>query len=101
MGYKLITRETEAGATLIAGKRGALTKLGYISAHLAIVVICIGGLLDSNLPIKLQMWLFNKTPIASKRSSTTSRRSIGCLHRIRPFVATRWCRKDSRSARPS
>ncbi|SOE71775.1 cytochrome c biogenesis protein [Burkholderia sp. D7] len=65
MGYKFITRETDSGATLIAAKRGALTKLGYISAHLAIVIICIGGLLDSNLPIKLQMWLFNKTPIAS------------------------------------
>jgi len=65
MGYKLVTRETDSGATLIAAKRGALTKLGYIFAHLAIVIICIGGLLDSNLPIKLQMWLFNKTPIAS------------------------------------
>ncbi|WP_250452438.1 cytochrome c biogenesis protein ResB [Caballeronia sp. ATUFL_M2_KS44] len=63
MGYRFIRRETDTGATLIAGKRGALTKIGYISAHLAIVVICIGGLLDSNLPIKLQMWLFNKTPI--------------------------------------
>ena len=65
MGYKFKTLETESGATLIAAKRGALTKLGYISAHLAIVIICIGGLLDSNLPIKAQMWLFNKTPIAS------------------------------------
>ncbi|WP_250534818.1 cytochrome c biogenesis protein ResB [Caballeronia sp. AZ10_KS36] len=65
MGYRFVRRETDTGATLIAGKRGALTKLGYISAHLAIVVICIGGLLDSNLPIKLQMWLFNKTPVAT------------------------------------
>jgi cytochrome c biogenesis protein len=65
LGYKYVTRETDSGATLIAAKRGALTKLGYISAHLAIVVICLGGLLDSNLPIKLQMWLFNKTPIAT------------------------------------
>ena len=65
MGYRFVRRETDTGATLIAGKRGALTKIGYISAHLAIVVICIGGLLDSNLPIKLQMWLFDKTPINS------------------------------------
>ncbi|MEZ2310200.1 cytochrome c biogenesis protein ResB [Paraburkholderia sp. RCC_158] len=62
LGYKFVTRESE-GATLIAAKRGALTKLGYISAHIAIVVICLGGLLDSNLPIKLQMWLFDKSPI--------------------------------------
>ncbi|WP_434661128.1 cytochrome c biogenesis protein ResB [Paraburkholderia sp. A3BS-1L] len=64
LGYKFVTRESE-GATLIAAKRGALAKIGYIFAHLAIVVICIGGLLDSNLPIKFQMWLFNKTPIQS------------------------------------
>ncbi|WP_250866099.1 cytochrome c biogenesis protein ResB [Caballeronia sp. INSB1] len=65
MGYRTVTRQTDNGATLIAGKRGAMTKIGYISAHVAIVVICIGGLLDSNLPIKLQMWMFNKTPINS------------------------------------
>jgi len=64
MGYRFVTRETE-GATLIAAKRGALTRIGYIFAHVAIVVICIGGLLDSNLPIKFQMWLFDKTPIRS------------------------------------
>ncbi|HXZ09420.1 MAG TPA: cytochrome c biogenesis protein ResB, partial [Paraburkholderia sp.] len=38
LGYKLVTRETD-GATLIAAKRGALTKIGYIFAHVAIVVI--------------------------------------------------------------
>ncbi|MBB5508620.1 cytochrome c biogenesis protein ResB [Paraburkholderia atlantica] len=64
LGYKFVTRELD-GATLIAAKRGALTRFGYISAHLAIVVICLGGLLDSNLPIKLQMWLFDKSPINS------------------------------------
>ena len=58
-GYKHIVREND-GATLISAKRGAMTKWGYISAHLAIVVICIGGLLDSNLPIKFQMWMFGK-----------------------------------------
>ena len=61
------SRARRNGATLIAAKRGALTKFGYISAHLAIVMICLGGLLDSNLPIKLQMWLFDKTPIRAQR----------------------------------
>ncbi|MDT8840118.1 cytochrome c biogenesis protein ResB [Paraburkholderia fungorum] len=64
LGYRFVTRESD-GATLIAAKRGALTKFGYISAHIAIVVICLGGLLDSNLPIRLQMWLFDKSPIRS------------------------------------
>lgn len=62
LGYRFVTRESE-GATLVAAKRGALTKVGYIFAHLAIVVICLGGLLDSNLPIKFQMWLFDKSPV--------------------------------------
>jgi cytochrome c biogenesis protein len=60
LGYKVVTRKTGTGE-LIAGKRGALTKLGYISAHAAIVVICVGGLLDSNLPVEFQMWISGKT----------------------------------------
>src|SRR6185312_7528551 len=64
LGYRYVVRESD-GATLIAAKRGALTKIGYIFAHLAIVVICIGGLMDSNLPIKFQMWLFGKSPIST------------------------------------
>ena len=62
LGYRWVSRERN-GATLIAAKRGALSKLGYIFAHVAIVIICLGGLLDSNLPIKLQMWLWGKSPI--------------------------------------
>jgi len=77
LGYKFVTRESD-GATLIAAKRGALTKLGYIFAHLAIVIICLGGLLDSNLPIKLQMWMFNKTPI----NSNTVISDIPAEHRL-------------------
>lgn len=42
-------------AVLIAAKRGAANKWGYIFAHLAIVVICVGGLLDSDLFIRMQM----------------------------------------------
>lgn len=61
-GYKFVTRDTD-GATLIAAKRGAFNKLGYIFAHLAIVVICLGALLDSNLMIRAQMWLFDKSPV--------------------------------------
>ncbi|SDV51338.1 cytochrome c biogenesis protein ResB [Chitinasiproducens palmae] len=71
-GYKFVTRDKDAsetggaGATLIAAKRGTASRFGYISAHLAIVVICVGGLLDSGLGIHLQSWMFNKTPIAGQ-----------------------------------
>jgi len=49
-------------AVLVTAKRGAANKLGYIFAHSAIVIICLGGLLDSNLPIRFQEWFDGKTP---------------------------------------
>ena len=49
-------------SVLVTAKQGAANKLGYIFAHSAIVIICIGGLLDSNLPIRAQQWLFDKQP---------------------------------------
>src|SRR5471032_1020529 len=50
--------------TLVAAKRGAANKFGYIFAHSAIVIICIGGLLDSDMPIRLQEWFLGKVPFA-------------------------------------
>lgn len=52
-GYRVRT-ETSDQRTLIAAKKGAANRLGYICTHLAIVVICIGGLIDGNIPMKLQ-----------------------------------------------
>jgi len=40
---------------LIAAKAGSWSRLGYILAHSAIVLICVGGLLDGDLPLKLQL----------------------------------------------
>src|SRR5450830_1672290 len=51
-------------ATLVAAKRGAANKWGYIFAHGAIVIICVGGLLDSEMPIRVQQWFFGKTPFS-------------------------------------
>lgn len=62
-GYKSKILEKN-GATLIAAKQGAANKWGYIFAHSAIVIICVGGLLDSDLPIRFQQWYFDKTPFA-------------------------------------
>ncbi len=62
-GYR--TRQVEhEGATLLAAKSGAANKLGYILAHTAIVVICIGGLLDGDMLIRAQMWFGGKSPIS-------------------------------------
>ena len=50
------------GGTLVAAKKGAGNKFGYIFAHTAIIVILLGGMLDSELPIRVQQWFFGKTP---------------------------------------
>ena len=62
-GYGAKVVEKEHG-TLVAAKKGAANKFGYIFAHSAIVIILIGGLLDSNVPIRLQLWLLGKSPFA-------------------------------------
>lgn len=50
---KTVTRED--GSVLVAAKKGAMNKWGYIFAHMALIVICLGGLIDSNLLLKLGM----------------------------------------------
>jgi cytochrome c biogenesis protein len=60
-GYKVKLVEKDQ-AILLAAKQGAANKWGYIFAHSAIVIICVGGLLDSDLPIRFQGWFNDKTP---------------------------------------
>ena len=60
---KLQRRETPAGAGwMVAAKAGAVNKIGYLAAHSAIVLVCLGGLLDGDLIVRAQMWLGGKTP---------------------------------------
>lgn len=62
---KLQQRDTPAGpgtGWMVAAKAGAANKLGYIAAHSAIVLVCIGGLLDGDLMVRAQMWWGNKQP---------------------------------------
>ncbi|HCP79105.1 MAG TPA: cytochrome C biogenesis protein ResB, partial [Pusillimonas sp.] len=61
-GYKVKVRQ-DGESQLLAAKKGSTNRLGYIFAHAAIVVICVGGILDSELPVRLQVWLAGKTPI--------------------------------------
>lgn len=61
-GYAVRERR-EAGGVLLAAKKGSSNRLGYIFAHLAMVVICIGGLLDSELLVRLQVLFGGKQPI--------------------------------------
>ncbi|MEO5934930.1 MAG: cytochrome c biogenesis protein ResB, partial [Duganella sp.] len=50
--------------TLLAAKQGAANKFGYIFAHSAIVIICVGALFDSDMPIRFQEWFLGKTPFS-------------------------------------
>jgi cytochrome c biogenesis protein len=52
---------------LFAAKQGSAGRIGYFFAHGAIVLICLGGLLDGNLPLRLQMFLSDKLPTTANR----------------------------------
>jgi len=59
---KLQQRETPSGGGwMVAAKAGAANKLGYIAAHSAIVLVCLGGLLDGDLIVRAQMLFNGKT----------------------------------------
>lgn len=59
---KLQQRRTPEGdGWMVAAKKGAANKLGYIAAHSAIVLVCVGGLLDGDMIVRGQMWLNGKS----------------------------------------
>ena len=60
-GYAAKIVEKENG-TLVAAKKGAANKFGYIFAHSSIIIILVGGMLDSDIPIQFQEWFLGKTP---------------------------------------
>jgi cytochrome c biogenesis protein len=62
-GYAAKIVEKEHG-TLVAARKGAANKFGYIFAHSSIIIILVGGMLDSDLPIRFQLWFMGKTPFA-------------------------------------
>jgi len=53
-GFRFKIVHHQDGSQLIAAKAGSYQRLGYIFTHAAIVIICIGGLLDGNVPFKVQ-----------------------------------------------
>jgi cytochrome c biogenesis protein len=46
---------------MVAARAGGAHKLGYIAAHSAIVLVCIGGLLDGDLVVRAQTWFNGKS----------------------------------------
>jgi cytochrome c biogenesis protein len=53
--------EVRPHGTMVAARKGAANKLGYLAAHSAIVLVCIGGLLDGDLIVRMQMTLLGKS----------------------------------------
>lgn len=54
--------QTRPNGMMIAARTGASNRLGYIATHGAIVLIFVGGLLDSSFPIRAQMFFQGKEP---------------------------------------
>jgi cytochrome c biogenesis protein len=54
-GFRVKLSEKPDGV-LVSAMKGGVNRLGYIFTHVAIIVICLGGLMDSNLPLKFAEW---------------------------------------------
>ncbi|MDE2594071.1 MAG: cytochrome c biogenesis protein ResB [Burkholderiales bacterium] len=68
--------EAVGGAGIMIGARhGAVNKLGYIAAHSAIVLICLGGLFDGDLIVKVQAWMHGLQPFRGGEATERSRLS--------------------------
>ena len=61
-GQGYVLRRSPDGGTL-AAKTGSANRVGYLLTHTAIVAICLGGLLDSNVPLQLKLFFGDKRPV--------------------------------------
>lgn len=59
-GWKAKAQIRDKG-TMVAARKGAANKIGYLAAHGAIVLICLGGLLDGDLFVRALMWAQGKS----------------------------------------
>lgn len=62
-GWKVKLQKRDTG-WMVAARRGGANKIGYLAAHSAIVLVCLGGLLDGDMIVRAQMWFGGKTPYA-------------------------------------
>lgn len=80
-----IRRDGEAHrGTMIAARKGGANKIGYLAAHSAIVLICLGGLSDGDLVVRLQMALQGKSVF----NGIDQFADIGAAHRLGPDSPT-------------
>ncbi|MGZ5271384.1 MAG: cytochrome c biogenesis protein ResB [Ramlibacter sp.] len=60
-GWK-VKLQQRSGGWMVAARAGVANKIGYLAAHSAIVLVCLGGLSDGDLIVRAQMLLGGKTP---------------------------------------
>jgi len=65
---------------MVAAKAGAANKFGYIAAHSAIVLVCLGGLADGDLMVRAQTWFNGKVPFSGGGAMT----DVPERHRLSP-----------------
>ena len=63
-GFK-VRRKQHDEHVVLAAMKGGINRLGYLFTHIAIVVICVGALIDGNLPLRLSM-LMNDIEIETR-----------------------------------
>ncbi|MES2015157.1 MAG: cytochrome c biogenesis protein ResB [Pseudomonadota bacterium] len=76
-GYRVKLVDKPNGV-LVAAKKGAANKFGYIFAHSSIIIILVGGLLDSDLPIQFQERFLGKKPFVGSGLIA----DIGAQHKL-------------------
>ncbi|WP_395384377.1 cytochrome c biogenesis protein ResB [Paucibacter sp. JuS9] len=59
-GWKAKAQMRDRG-TMVAARKGAANKIGYLAAHSSIVLICLGGLLDGDLLVRGLMFVQGKS----------------------------------------
>jgi cytochrome c biogenesis protein len=60
-GWK-VKLQQRANGWMVAARAGSFNKIGYLCAHSAIVLVCLGGLLDGDLIVRAQTWWGGKVP---------------------------------------
>jgi cytochrome c biogenesis protein len=82
-GFKTKEVKRDDGSVLIACKRGSGNKWGYIFAHAALIIICIGGLIDSNMALNFDLLTGRLVPDTktefAKDFKTESRLPVGTM----------------------
>ncbi|MDE2402946.1 MAG: cytochrome c biogenesis protein ResB [Burkholderiales bacterium] len=66
----------KVAGVMFGARHGALNKLGYIAAHSAIVLVCLGGLFDGDLIVKVQAWAQGLQPFRSGAVTERNRLSV-------------------------